>query len=68
MAFLVMLERLTPVERAVFLLREIFDYKHADIATTLGLQVANCRQILRRAQTACPRGAGAVHRLCARAR
>src|SRR5204862_3259037 len=35
MAFLVMLERLTPVERAVFLLREVFDYTHADIATAL---------------------------------
>jgi RNA polymerase sigma-70 factor (ECF subfamily) len=50
MAFLVMLERLTPVERAVFLLREIFEYKYADIATALGLEAANCRQILRRAQ------------------
>jgi RNA polymerase sigma-70 factor (ECF subfamily) len=49
MAFLVMLERLTPVERAVFLLREIFDYKYADIATAFGLEEANCRQILRRA-------------------
>jgi RNA polymerase sigma-70 factor (ECF subfamily) len=50
MAFLVMLERLTPIERAVFLLREIFDYKYADIASALGLEAANCRQILRRAQ------------------
>jgi RNA polymerase sigma-70 factor (ECF subfamily) len=50
MAFLVMLERLTPVERAVFLLREIFEYRYADIATALGLEAANCRQILRRAQ------------------
>jgi RNA polymerase sigma-70 factor (ECF subfamily) len=50
MAFLVMLERLTPAERAVFLLREIFDYKYGDIATALGLSEANCRQILRRAQ------------------
>jgi len=49
MAFLVMLERLTPVERAVFLLREIFDYRYADIAAALGLEEANCRQILRRA-------------------
>lgn len=50
MAFLVMLERLTPVERAVLLLREIFDHKYAEIARTLGLTEANCRQILRRAQ------------------
>jgi RNA polymerase sigma-70 factor (ECF subfamily) len=50
MAFLVMLERLTPVERAVFLLREIFDYKYAEIAATLGLSEPNCRQILGRAR------------------
>jgi RNA polymerase sigma-70 factor (ECF subfamily) len=50
MAFLVMLERLTPVERAVFLLREIFDHQYAEIAATLGLNEANCRQILRRAR------------------
>src|SRR5258708_21454994 len=50
MAFLVMLERLTPVERAVFLLREIFDYTYAEIAATLGLGEANCRQILGRAR------------------
>jgi len=50
MAFLVMLERLTPVERAVFLLREIFDHEYSEIAATLGLTEANCRQILRRAR------------------
>ena len=48
MAFLVMLERLTPVERAVFLLHEIFDYTYSEIATALGLTEANSRQILRR--------------------
>lgn len=50
LAFLVMLERLTPVERAVLLLREVFDYKYSEIATALGLSEANCRQILRRAR------------------
>jgi hypothetical protein len=45
-----MLERLTPVERAVFLLREIFDHKYSEIAAALGLSEANCRQILRRAR------------------
>ena len=50
MAFLVMLERLTPVERAVFLLREIFDHEYSEIAATLGRNEANCRQILRRAR------------------
>jgi RNA polymerase sigma-70 factor, ECF subfamily len=48
MAVLLLLERLTPVERAVFLLREIFDYTHAEIAAALGLTQANCRQLLRR--------------------
>jgi RNA polymerase sigma-70 factor (ECF subfamily) len=50
MAFLVMLERLTPIERAVFLLREIFDHKYSEIAPPLGLSEANCRQILLRAR------------------
>lgn len=50
MAFLVMLERLTPVERAVFLLREIFEYEYSEIAVVLGQREANCRQILRRAR------------------
>ncbi|HEX9200830.1 MAG TPA: sigma-70 family RNA polymerase sigma factor, partial [Acidobacteriaceae bacterium] len=36
MAFLVMLERLTPVERAVFLLREVFEYEYSEIAAVLG--------------------------------
>ena len=50
MALLLLLERLTPEERAVFLLHEVFDYKHAEIAATLSLSEANCRQLLRRAQ------------------
>ncbi|PYR27877.1 MAG: RNA polymerase sigma-70 factor [Acidobacteria bacterium] len=50
MAMLLLLERLTPVERAVFLLGEIFEYPHAEIAGMLGLSEANCRQLLRRAR------------------
>ena len=50
MAFLVMLERLTPVERAVFLLREVFTYEYSEIAAILGQSEANCRQILSRAK------------------
>jgi RNA polymerase sigma-70 factor, ECF subfamily len=50
MAFLVLLQRLTPVERAVFLLREIFEYEYAEIAAMLGQSEVNCRQILRRAR------------------
>jgi RNA polymerase sigma-70 factor (ECF subfamily) len=50
MAFLVLLQRLTPVERAVFLLREVFEYEYSKIAAVLGQSEANCRQILRRAR------------------
>src|SRR6266571_4531204 len=50
MAFLVMLERLTPVERAVLLLREVFEYEYSEIAAVLGESEANCRQILHRAK------------------
>lgn len=50
MAFLVLLERLTPIERAVFLLREVFEYEYSDIASVLDQNEVNCRQILRRAR------------------
>jgi RNA polymerase sigma-70 factor (ECF subfamily) len=50
MAFLVLLERLTPIERAVFLLREVFEYEYSEIAAILGQSEVNCRQILRRAR------------------
>jgi RNA polymerase sigma-70 factor (ECF subfamily) len=52
MAFLVMLESLSPVERAVFLLSEVFDYEMAEIAEIVGKTPANCRQILHRARQA----------------
>src|SRR3981081_548975 len=50
MAFLVLLERLTPLQRAVFLLRETFEYEYSEIAGIVGQREANCRQILRRAR------------------
>jgi RNA polymerase sigma-70 factor, ECF subfamily len=50
MAFLVLLESLTPVERAVFLLHEVFDYSHEEIANITGKNIEACRQILRRAK------------------
>ena len=50
LAFLVLLERLTPDERAVFLLREIFDYEYSEIAKVVDQSEASCRQILRRAK------------------
>jgi RNA polymerase sigma-70 factor (ECF subfamily) len=50
MAFLMVLERLTPVERAVFLLREAFDYTFAEIAEVVDKTPDNCRQIAARAR------------------
>jgi RNA polymerase sigma-70 factor (ECF subfamily) len=50
MAFLVMLERLSPVERAVLLLREVFGYDYDRIAEIVGRSEANCRQLMVRAR------------------
>jgi RNA polymerase sigma-70 factor (ECF subfamily) len=50
MAFLVLLESLSPAERAVFLLREVFDYGYDEIAEVVGKSEENCRQILVRAR------------------
>jgi RNA polymerase sigma-70 factor, ECF subfamily len=50
LAFLVLLEQLTPVERAVFLLRDVFDYDYAEIAAIVGKTEAACRQLFRRAK------------------
>jgi RNA polymerase sigma-70 factor (ECF subfamily) len=50
MAFLLLLERLTPMERAVFLLREVFEHEYEEIAKVLGQSESNCRQILSRAR------------------
>jgi RNA polymerase sigma-70 factor (ECF subfamily) len=50
MAFLVLLESLTPVERAVFLLREVFDYDYGEIARIVERTQDNCRQLYVRAR------------------
>jgi RNA polymerase sigma factor (sigma-70 family) len=50
MAFLVLLESLSPVERAVFMLREVFGYGYPEIAGLVGKSEANCRQIFTRAR------------------
>ena len=50
LAFMVLLETLSPEERAVFLLREVFDYEYGEIATMLELTPANCRQVFHRAK------------------
>ncbi len=58
-AFLALLEQLTPDERAAFLLKDVFDYDYPDIAPLLEHSPANCRQLVHRArqrlQTGAPR-------------
>ena len=49
-AFTLMQKILKPVERTVFLLREVFDYDYGDTAALVGKAEANCRQIVRRAK------------------
>lgn len=50
LSFLIMLEKLSPMERAVFLLKEIFGYSHKEIADLLDISEENARQILSRAR------------------
>lgn len=50
MAFLVLLETLSPVERAVFLLREVFEYDYGEIARIVEKSESNCRQLYSRAR------------------
>jgi len=50
MAFLLLLERLTPVERAVFLLHDVFGYGYDEIAGIVGKSEDNCRQLALRAR------------------
>jgi RNA polymerase sigma-70 factor (ECF subfamily) len=50
MAFLVLLEQLTPFERAVFLLREVFEYEYSEIAEIVEKDEAACRQLFSRAK------------------
>jgi RNA polymerase sigma-70 factor (ECF subfamily) len=49
-AFVVLLERLAPEERAAFLLHDVFDCDYAEIARTLDRSEATCRQIVHRAR------------------
>ena len=50
-ALLLALERLSPLERAAFLLHDVFDYSFTQIADTLGRNEAACRQLASRART-----------------
>jgi RNA polymerase sigma-70 factor (ECF subfamily) len=62
MAFLLVLDRLNPVERAVFLLHDVFDYDYAEIAGIVGKSDVNYRQIAARAASCAVREA-ALRRL-----
>ena len=57
MAFLVLLEALSPLERAVFMLREVFGYGYPDVARITGKTEVNCRQIFARARQRIAAGA-----------
>jgi RNA polymerase sigma-70 factor (ECF subfamily) len=50
MAFLLVLERLSPVERAVFLLHDVFDYDYREISRIVAKSEDNCRQLATRAR------------------
>lgn len=56
LAFLVLLESLSPIERAVFLLHEVFGYSYAEIGEAVGKSEQNCRQIAVRARRAVDTG------------
>ena len=56
LAFLTLLERLSPLERAVYVLAEAFDYSHEELAKALGRDEAAVRQLLHRAREHVKRG------------
>lgn len=56
LAFLVLLETLSPEERAAFVLKDVFDYDHAEIGEMLGITTANSRQLLHRAKARLAKG------------
>ena len=56
LAFLVLLESLSPLERAVFLLHDVFGYAYAEIGEAVGKSEENCRQIAVRARRAVDAG------------
>lgn len=60
-AFLLLLERLSPDERAAFLLRTVFDYEYAEIAEVLGKSEVHVRQIVSRAKQRLGRNESRFH-------
>ena len=62
MAFLVLLESLTPEQRAALLLHDVFDYRYDEIAEIVGTSEANARQLATRARAARSTSAGRASR------
>ncbi len=60
-AMLTLMERLSPKERVVYVLREAFGYSHGEIAEVLDLSESNCQQIYRRAKQHLATGRTRVH-------
>jgi RNA polymerase sigma-70 factor (ECF subfamily) len=60
-ALLLALERLSPPERAAFLLHDVFDYSFAQVADTLGRKEADCRQLASRARAHVRKPAATAH-------
>lgn len=50
LAFMVLLQRLSPVERAAYLLHKVFEHSHSEVAEILGKETAACRQLYHRAE------------------
>jgi RNA polymerase sigma-70 factor (ECF subfamily) len=61
LSFLLLLERLSPDERAAFLLHEVFDYSHAEASAILGIEEDACRQRVHRAKTRLREGRPRFH-------
>lgn len=61
LSFLLLLERLSPEERAAFLLHEVFDYSHAEAGAILGIAEEACRQRVHRARSRLREGRPRFH-------
>ena len=61
LAFLLLLDTLSAEERAVFVLKELFEFDHAEVAEMLGVSAANSRQLLHRAKDKVRKGKTATH-------
>jgi RNA polymerase sigma factor (sigma-70 family) len=62
-SLMVLLEKLDPKQRAVFILKEAFDYDHDEIATVLGISIENSRKILSRAKDELKTSASPNHKI-----